>query len=128
MEDRIALKQGGDILARFVPAHIINVQTGERRSEALVQIHHVAGMTISLDRNEPLELLAFLKFHEQELLDASDPKVKPVQAEQAHEMEQALEDIRVIAKQAMTEPSPMPNALTWDCFVRIRNAVDRVLG
>ena len=41
-------------------------------------------------------------------------------------IEQALEDIKVIAVQAMTEPSPMPNALTWDCFVRIRNAVEQV--
>ena len=40
-------------------------------------------------------------------------------------LEQALEDIKAIAIQAMTEPTPMPNALTWDCFVRIRNAVEQ---
>jgi hypothetical protein len=74
MEDRINLKPHGDITARFVPAHVVNLNTHENHDEAEVQIHHRAGMTISLDRNEALELLAFLKFHEGDLLDAVDPE------------------------------------------------------
>ena len=74
MEDRIYLKPHGDIIARFVPAHVVNIQAGEGHDEAEVQIHHKAGMTISLDRNEALALLAFLKFHEGDLHNAVDPE------------------------------------------------------
>lgn len=75
-ETKIQLKVDGDIFASI--GAITNPEDGtiqwHTRPELEVQVHHMAGMTISLDRNEALELLAFLKHHEQALLDANDPE------------------------------------------------------
>ncbi len=67
-QTRTPLKAHGEIIAS------IGENTLNEEPETEVRIHHLAGMTITLDRNEALALLEFLIDHKQALLGAIDPE------------------------------------------------------